>query len=105
MQSGQPSKGGRQALRGRYNECDELKSRKMGQKNRPNSWTRRYNTQKGKLEGGDSKRYMQGDTRATHRVVTYRLVDDGDSVTKVGDVGDHIANDGGIEQRTQKEVG
>ena len=29
----------------------------------------------------------------------------GDSVTKVGDVGDHITNDGGTEQRTQKEVG
>ena len=48
---------------------------------------------------------MRGDTRAAHRVVTYRLVDDGDSVTKVGDVGDHITNDGGTEQRTQKEVG
>ena len=29
----------------------------------------------------------------------------GDSVTKVGDVGDHITNDRGTEQRTQKEVG
>jgi hypothetical protein len=48
---------------------------------------------------------MRGDTRAAHRVVTYRLVDDGDSVTKVGDVGDRIANDGGTEQRTQKEFG
>ena len=48
---------------------------------------------------------MRGDTRAAHRVVTYRLVDDGDSVTQVGDVGDHIANDGGTEQRTEKEVG
>ena len=43
--------------------------------------------------------------RTTHREVTYRLTDDGDSVTKVGDVGDHITNDGGTEQRTQKEVG
>ena len=43
--------------------------------------------------------------RTTHREVTYRLTDNGDSVTKVGDVGDHITNDGGTEQRTQKEVG
>ena len=43
--------------------------------------------------------------RSIHREVTYRLTDDGDSVTKVGDVGDHITNDGGTEQRTQKEVG
>ena len=40
-----------------------------------------------------------------HREVTYRLIDYGDSVTQVGDVGDHIANDGGVKQRTQKEVG
>jgi hypothetical protein len=53
-------------------------------------------------DGGKGKRYMQGDTRATHREVTYRLTDDGDSVTGVGD---HVANDGGTEQRTEKEVG
>ena len=79
----------------------------MGQKNRPNSWTRRYmyNTQKWKHEESEGKRYMQGDTRATHREVTYRLIDYGNSMTQVGDVGDHIANDGGTEQRTEKEVG
>jgi hypothetical protein len=43
--------------------------------------------------------------RSMHREVTYRLIDYGDSVTQVGDVGDHIANDGGVKQRTQKEVG
>jgi hypothetical protein len=54
---------------------------------------------------GVKKYGTQAIYRTTHRDVTYRLTDDGDSVTKVGDVGDHIANDGGIEQRTQKEVG
>jgi hypothetical protein len=43
--------------------------------------------------------------RSIHREVTYHLIDYGNSMTKVGDVGDRIANDGGTEQRTQKEVG
>ena len=43
--------------------------------------------------------------RSIHREVTYRLIDYGNSMTQVGDVGDHITNDGGTEQRTQKEVG
>jgi len=43
--------------------------------------------------------------RTTQREVTYRLSDVGDSVTKVGDVGDHITNDRGTEQGRRKRSG
>jgi hypothetical protein len=57
----------------------------------------------GGVKENSTRRVIHAIHRTTHREATYRLVDDGDSVTRDGD---HVANDGSIEQktRTEKEV-
>jgi hypothetical protein len=80
-----------------------LKVEKQGEKNKPghgDTLLRNGHIKSVKKYGTHRVIY-----RSMHREVTYRLIDYGNSMTQVGDVGDHIANDGGTEQMTEKEVG
>ena len=91
--------------RARHNGCDESKVEKWGRKTCLTPGHGDTIPRNGNMRGLRAKGTCRVIHRTTHREVTYRLTDNGDSVTKVGDVGDHITNDGGTEQRTQKEVG